>query len=349
LENGLDPILRGEQYQPTMALWLNHVLYGLPSPGLDVRLSLDIDLQLLAAELLTDETGAAVLLDPTTGEVLTMVSQPGYDANELSASWDEMLNLENSPLLNRAAQGSYPPGTSLGPFLLAAARADGIIPNLPTDLTYRVGTETMGCVRQPAEEESWDALVAAGCPGALAELGVALGGERLLGLFNSLGLYTPPSLPLDLHAQELPTSIERPGAAAAGQDELRVSPLQMAYAAATLSHFGQLPGEYLVLEIEQTGGGWLELPANSEPIQAIHSTFALATAQNLANASLPIWEVTGRAFGDEGQIYTWYLAGTLPGESEGGLERCIVVLLESDNPALARSVGQTLLMAALDL
>ncbi|MEX1071919.1 MAG: FtsW/RodA/SpoVE family cell cycle protein [Anaerolineales bacterium] len=348
LEAGLDPILRGEQYQPTLSLWLNHVLYGLPSPGLDIRLSLDLELELMGAELLEDETGAAVLLDVASGEMIAIVSQPGYDANTLGEDWESLLASESSPLLNRATQGAYPPGTALGPFLLAASRGQGLIPTLPSELSFTLDEQTLHCLREPIDDQIWDELIAAACPGALAELGIALGGENLLALFDGLGFYTTPALPFEMHAQALPISIERPGAAAVGQGKLRVSPLQMAYAVAALSNFGQLPAGQMVLKVEQVGGGWLEIGPTGEPVQALHNTFALSTAQNLANPTMQIWEVTGQAMGDEGQIYTWYLAGTLPNENEGSPERCVVILLESDDPALARSVGQTLLMASLE-
>ncbi|MCL5428828.1 MAG: FtsW/RodA/SpoVE family cell cycle protein [Chloroflexi bacterium] len=66
LEEGLDPILRGEERQPALTVWLNHLLYGQPAPGLDIRLTLDMSLELQAAELLADEQGAAVVMDAYT-------------------------------------------------------------------------------------------------------------------------------------------------------------------------------------------------------------------------------------------------------------------------------------------
>jgi cell division protein FtsI/penicillin-binding protein 2 len=119
MEEGLDPILRGEEYQPLFSLWWNHLLYAQPSPGLDIRLSLDLDLETRAANLLGDRNGAVVVLEPTSGEILAMVSSPSFDANRLDEDWQELLASSDWPLLNRATQGAYPPGATLGPFLRA--------------------------------------------------------------------------------------------------------------------------------------------------------------------------------------------------------------------------------------
>jgi cell division protein FtsW (lipid II flippase) len=210
-ESGLDPILRGEEFQPAPDLWLNHLLYGQPSPGLDIRLSLDLNLEQQASELLANEAGAAVVLNASNGEILAMVSQPTFNANNLNEDWDALLESSGSPLLNRSTQGAYPPGTALGPFLLAAARAQSTIPDPPAELSFAVNDLQLECVRQPLDPTVWSELVAAACPGALAELGISLGGEKLLALFNDLGFYTAPALGFDLHAQTMPSTLERPG------------------------------------------------------------------------------------------------------------------------------------------
>jgi cell division protein FtsW (lipid II flippase) len=347
LESGLDPILRGEEFQPPLDLWLNHVLYGQPSPGLDIRLSLDLVLEQQAAKLLANEVGAAVVLNASNGEILTMVSLPTFDANNLSEDWETLLESSGSPLLNRATQGAYLPGTALGPFLLAAARAQSTIPDPPAELSFAMDDLELDCVRQPLDPAVWSELIAAACPGALAELGIALGGENLLGLFNELGFYTAPALGLELRSQSMPSTLERPGPVAVGQEGLQISPLQMALAAAALTHYGQLPPAQIALEVEAIEGGWQQLEPEGEAVQALNNTLAQATAQNLASADLPIWEVTGQAIGDDGRIYTWYLAGTLSEQTEDGEARCVVILLESDKPALAQSTGQSLLLAAM--
>ncbi len=113
LEAALDDYLRGLQGNPASLIWWHYLLYGQPPPGLDVRLSLDLDLQKTADDRLRGQRGAAVLLNARSGEILVMASQPGYDPNNLGTYADALRADPNAPLLNRAAQGRYPPGELL--------------------------------------------------------------------------------------------------------------------------------------------------------------------------------------------------------------------------------------------
>ncbi len=110
LEASLDPILRGLQGQDALTIWFHHLLYGQPPPGLDVRLTLNLELQQTADDLLADRTGAVVLLNAASGEVLAMASHPTYNPNLLDDIWDQLIEDERAPLLNRAVQGRYSTG-----------------------------------------------------------------------------------------------------------------------------------------------------------------------------------------------------------------------------------------------
>ncbi len=120
LEASLDEYLRGLRGHPASLLWWHRLLYGQPPPGLDVRLSLDLDLQQATASLLRGRSGAAVLLNAYSGEVLVMASLPAYDPNVLDADVAALLSDPRAPLLNRAAQGRYPPGEAIQLFLQVA-------------------------------------------------------------------------------------------------------------------------------------------------------------------------------------------------------------------------------------
>jgi hypothetical protein len=171
-------------------------------------------------------------------------------------------------------------------------------------------------------------------------MGLTLGGERMLQLFRDLGFYDAPAIPLDLHASAAPISLERPEAAAIGQDSLLLSPLQMALAACSLSNFGVMPSPQLVLEIEQAGGGWQPYSEPQPGSEVLSGAFSSTVAQTLAGES-DTWEALGRAYGAEDQVYTWYLAGDLAAQGTSG--RCLAVLLEVDDASAARSIGRELL------
>lgn len=119
LENELDSYLRGLAGYPVSQIWWEHLLYGQPPAGLNVRLSLDLSLQSLADSLLGESRGALVLLNAQNGEVLAMASHPTFNANLLTEMSAQLFQDKNSPLLNRAEQGLYPAGSALAPFWLS--------------------------------------------------------------------------------------------------------------------------------------------------------------------------------------------------------------------------------------
>lgn len=110
LEASLDAYLRGVRGNTTLSVWKNHLLYGQPPPGLDVRTTLDLELQTHLDQALDNHQGAAVLMNPRTGEILAMASHPGFDANQLDENWSALVQDKASPLLNRATQGRYATG-----------------------------------------------------------------------------------------------------------------------------------------------------------------------------------------------------------------------------------------------
>jgi cell division protein FtsW (lipid II flippase) len=121
LEASLDNYLRGLQGNPARLIWWDHLLYGAPPPGLDVKLSLDLELQKRADLLLGTNQGAVILMNAQTGEILAMASHPSYDPNKLDEIGSALIKDPNSPLINRAAQGMYPLGTAAAPFIASAS------------------------------------------------------------------------------------------------------------------------------------------------------------------------------------------------------------------------------------
>jgi penicillin-binding protein 2 len=101
-----------------------------PVSGNNLVLSLDINLQKVAEEAFADHRGALVAIDPKTGEVLALVSKPGFDPNLFvdgidPANWDVLNNSPDTPLNNRALRGQYPPGSTIKPFMALLALESG--------------------------------------------------------------------------------------------------------------------------------------------------------------------------------------------------------------------------------
>src|SRR4051812_34817028 len=95
-------------------------------PGNNIALTLDLKLQQVAESILGERRGALVALEPSSGAVLAFVSKPGYDPNLFvdgidPQSWSELNNSPDKPLLNRAINGVYPPGSTFKPFMAMAA------------------------------------------------------------------------------------------------------------------------------------------------------------------------------------------------------------------------------------
>lgn len=79
--------------------------------GNNINLTLDRSLQVYATEQLSGKKGSVVVLRPDTGEILAMVSKPNFDPSSIQNNWESLINDKKSPLLNRAAEGLYPPGS----------------------------------------------------------------------------------------------------------------------------------------------------------------------------------------------------------------------------------------------
>jgi hypothetical protein len=344
LEASLDAYLRGLAGNPLAMIWASHLLYGQPPPGVDVRTSLDLDLQQAADSLLADQKGALVLLNAQSGEILAMASHPTFNANRLSEIGQNLLQNPNSPLLNRATQGLYPAGAALGPLLLADSGGEQSLPALPGELSYSLENRTLQCTSQP-DERTWSTTIAAGCPGPVAALGQKKGAQAVLDLFDGLGLYTPPQvyLPADSVARSAESD---PAALALGAD-LRISPLQMGLAAAVLSGGGIRPAPYLATAIKEPDQGWVILPAQGKTQRILPEQAASGTAAGLAVSGQPIWQTIAVAAGSPKteQKVTWYLGGTQPGWN--GTPLALAILLEDDNPTLAEEIGQKLLRTAM--
>ncbi len=139
LESSLDGYLRGVEGNNSGLIWLDYLLFGQPPPGLDIRLSITLDLQRQADKLMNTHKGSIVVLNAASGEILVMASHPNYDPNLLDGIGSSLSQDQELPLLNRAAQGLYPPGNVLNPFLIAAGLPDATISDSHVNLYQGLG------------------------------------------------------------------------------------------------------------------------------------------------------------------------------------------------------------------
>lgn len=103
-----------------------------PQGGADLYLSVDIELQKIAYDALGEHNGAVVAIDPQNGEVLALVSKPGFDPNPFvlgisQKDYQALLNSPERPLFDRALRGIYPPGSTIKPFVGLAGLHYGLI------------------------------------------------------------------------------------------------------------------------------------------------------------------------------------------------------------------------------
>lgn len=285
LEATFDNYLRGLQGNPSSLIFWNELVYGTPPAGLDVRLSIDLNLQAKADQLLQDNSGAIVLINAETGEILVMASHPTYDPNTMEAEGDSLSQDESSPLLNRATQGLYPVGSALRPLLQAKFGA-----TQPSNIDLRT-------------------------------------------FYENLGFFQTPAINMPVSSENKNTSIQY----------LKVSPLQMSIAAATLSYKGIIPSPRIATAINTPEQGWVVLPALSQPIEVVQPAAANEAALSFIEEGKPYWSHIGQASEDETNV-TWLLAGTLP--DWRGTPLVLIVTLEDLNAPLAKSIGENLLNAA---
>ncbi len=157
-----------------------------PVPGQNVQLSIDLGLQQKAFELMEGRSGSAIVLDATTGQVLALVSAPGYDNNEFvfgisHKNWQDMLNNPHHPMQNRSIQSTYPPGSV---FKLVMAGLAHMEPDIRTEDrifcsgSLRLGNRVFRCWKDHGWVDMTKSLVES-CDVYYYQLGERLGVDKI--------------------------------------------------------------------------------------------------------------------------------------------------------------------------
>lgn len=343
VEEGYNTVLRGD---PT-DFWQQVVSQNLhqPQTGQAISLSLDARLQQIADALLGERPGAMLLLDTQTGEILAMASHPTYDPNRLDAEFETLVAADDAPLLNRAAQGQYQPGSLLQPFLLAAALEQGLIrlnevaPNATRPVT--VNGQTLQCATPPPDPATWADVLAHHCPGPMQMLASELGISGLNRTFADFSLTAVPDLPLNTETSPL-RPLTDAALAGIGQENLVLTPLQLALAWGALAGDGRVLNPRLVTAVWDAQGNPQPVapPAANTPV--ISSETARAIRQALtADGRI---EFSDRVLsGPDGSTNSWYV-----GLAPAGSPRYLVVVVLEGGTAVqeAAPIGRALLDTA---
>ena len=311
-EKGYENLLRGKRGGRQVEVNANGLVMRIlktveAEPGHNVYLTVDQRLQHRAETLLEDVVGAAVAIEPDTGQILALASSPSFDQNFFVGGitheqWDSLISNPFRPMSNRAIQGEYPPGSTFKIVTALAGLEEGVIDDqtiLNCPGYYRFGNRVYRCWKKgghgkvdiiKAVEESCDVF--------FYQVGARLGVDRLAWYAKAFGLGSPTGIFLDQEAHGLiPTAAwkkKRTGipwqkgetlSIAIGQGFNLATPLQMAVLAAAVGNGGKRYQPMILDRIQSADG---EVLQKNEP--RLTGKLPISPA-NLDRVKLGLWKV----------------------------------------------------------
>jgi peptidoglycan glycosyltransferase len=276
--------------------------------GDSVRLTINPAGQRTAQTALAGKRGAVVALDPQTGKVLVMASSPTFDPNLVEDQFSQVRNSPGAPLLNRATQGAYPPGSTFKVVTAAAALESGISP----DQVFPGGSSVDVASGPPVRNfggasvgsHTFTYALTNSVNTTFARLGDKLGQDALRSQMETFGMFARP--PLDdipagerkasgLYAGSQLLDAEAgvdPARVAIGQERLLVTPLQMAIVTATIANEGVRMRPWIVQRITSPSGRVMYRGTPQSLGEAIKPTTARTLSRMMENV---VREGTGTA------------------------------------------------------
>ncbi len=294
--------------------------------GDEVVTTLDLRVQsALVAGLRGYGRAAGVALDPRTGAVLAMAAVPAFDPNHLEHDWPALIADSASPLLDRATNGLYPPGST---FKIVTA-SDGLAAGLVTPATifHDTGGLPVGnfTVRNDQNEvtgtQTLTGAFALSSNVDFAALALQIGVDRWFADAAQWGLGAPMEFDLPTAADRLPPRAEVTPSVLAqlgfGQASLLVTPLRMALVAATIADAGRTPRPFLVRSIAgaqthlATHAEVLATPIDPAVAAEVRDMMVAVVAHGTGTvAALPGVTVagkTGTATNPHGPAHSWFV------------------------------------------
>jgi len=265
IESAMNPLLAGRANSQLLEQ-LRALITGSTPQGASVMLSLDPDIQEIAWDALGDRRGSVVVLEPSTGRILAMVSKPSYDPNLLashssSAVFDAYMELSEdplNPLANRAIAGDlYFPGSVFKILMMAAAlesggyTAESEFPN-PSELALPLSTSVIknsgGRLCGGDETVTLEDAFRLSCNIPFAELGVTLGEAAIGSMAEDFGFGATLEIPLTVTPSVFPRGMDEAQLmlSSFGQFDVRVTPLEIAMISAAVANGGAVMTPSLV-------------------------------------------------------------------------------------------------------
>ncbi len=276
--------------------------------GHSLVLTIDSELQEVAANALGDQKGAAVALNPQTGEVLAMVSNPSYDPNPLAnlnpktaeINWAKVSNDPSRPLISRATREWYPPGSTFKMVTAAAAIETGLAEpttsfnctgQLDLPLTTHVIRDFGG--KRHGQIALEEALIVS-CNNTFGELGLEMGSDTLGEVAESFGINQKIPFELGATRSTIPVDQDPPSTAlsAIGQKDVRLTALQMALISGGIANAGTIMQPFVAKEIKGRKGETIKQFTKKKWKQAISPETASVMREMLKKV---VEEGTGKA------------------------------------------------------
>ncbi|MFC8597022.1 peptidoglycan D,D-transpeptidase FtsI family protein [Isoptericola sp. NPDC057191] len=287
------------------ALWMDRVrnlLTGSDPEGSSVELTINAKAQKAASEALGDQRGAVVAVEPSTGKILAMVSNPTFDPNDLAThntkkandAYEKLANADDDPLLSRATSWLYPPGSTFK--LVTAATAiesgdytedtqiDAPVTYTPPGTTRSIPNYGGEACSSTGKMSLADALRIS-CNTAFAQLGVKLGNEAIYDQANQFGYNSPFEVPFSTYKSIFPAPDDERWApafeatAAIGQWDVQATPLQVAMISAAIANGGEMMAPYSVDTIRDPQ---LEVVQQTSP-HRLEQSISKSTADQLTD------------------------------------------------------------------
>lgn len=333
LENELNLELLGLSQKDPMLILRQRIL-GVEDKGNSVYLTLDLELQKTAYKAFWGRRGALAAIDPKTGAILALVSSPGYDPAKLQSQWDILVEHPDKPLVNRAVQGLYPPGSSFKVVTLAAAltRNFGIVDKIFYTPGY---IKVNGRIIRDSEQlwpGDYDLTTAFrhSSNTVFIQVGQEAGRDAMIATSEAFGFNAAPDTDFPAAKSTFPPPPTIGGDVELaedfiGQGKILATPLQMAKVTAIIANGGKSVIPYLIQKSVSPIGGvdvFHKIPLRTQTIEKkIADTIGAlmadvvekGTGQAAAIPGISVAGKTGSAENPHGKAHGWFI-GFAPAE-----------------------------------